>query len=63
MQIGMIGLDRMVTSLTMRLMRGRHDCAVHVIRPAAVDHVVARDATGTTSRKQLVATRSPPRAI
>src|SRR5450759_3504577 len=40
MQIGMVGLGRMGSSMVRRLMKGGHDCVVHDTMPAAGEVVV-----------------------
>ncbi|HCZ13255.1 MAG TPA: decarboxylating 6-phosphogluconate dehydrogenase [Accumulibacter sp.] len=63
MQIGMIGLGRMGSLMSERLLRGGHDCAVHDHDPTAVRRLAALGATGAGSLQELVAALAPPRAI
>ena len=63
MQIGMIGLGRMGASMTTRLLRGGHDCAIHDRDPQGIERLVALGATGTSSLQQLVTTLAAPRVI
>jgi len=63
MQIGMIGLGRMGSFMTQRLLRAGHDCAVHDHDTTAISRLVAEGATGAESLPQLVAALAPPRAI
>jgi 6-phosphogluconate dehydrogenase len=63
MQIGMIGLGRMGSSMTKRLLRGGHDCVVHDRAPENVAHLVALGATGAASLPQFVNALKAPRAV
>jgi 6-phosphogluconate dehydrogenase len=63
MQIGMIGLGRMGASMVTRLLRGKHDCAVHDRRPQGMAALVALGARGSTSVQDLIRQLEPPRAI
>jgi 6-phosphogluconate dehydrogenase len=63
MKIGMIGLGRMGASMTMRLLRGDHDCVVYDHQSEVVERLVALGATGTTSLQQLVSALDRPRSI
>jgi 6-phosphogluconate dehydrogenase len=63
MQIGMIGLGRMGTSMVTRLLRGNHDCVVHDKAPEGMAQLVALGATGAASLQQLVDLMKAPRAI
>ncbi|WP_291993000.1 phosphogluconate dehydrogenase (NAD(+)-dependent, decarboxylating) [Candidatus Accumulibacter sp. ACC003] len=63
MQIGMIGLGRMGSFMTQRLLHGGHDCAVHDHDQSAVKRLAAQGASGAETLPQLVAALAPPRAI
>jgi len=63
MQIGMIGLGRMGSSMTDRLMLGGHSCVVHDRDAAAVARLTEKGAVGAHALHELVAALAPPRAI
>ena len=63
MQIGMIGLGRMGTSMVRRLMTHGHDCVVYGRQAAKVADLQKEGATGVTSWPELVAKMKAPRAI
>jgi 6-phosphogluconate dehydrogenase len=62
MQLGMIGLGRMGSNLTRRLMRDGHRCVVYDVSAAAVKQLEGEGATGATSLKDFVAKLEQPRA-
>jgi 6-phosphogluconate dehydrogenase len=63
MQIGMIGMGRMGSNMTRRLLRGGHAVVAYDVVPAAVDAVVQDGAVGAGSLDELVAALAPPRAV
>jgi len=63
MHIGMVGLGRMGSNLTRRLMRDGHTCVVHDVAPAAMATLVEEGATGADSLRALVAALPTPRAV
>lgn len=63
MQLGMIGLGRMGSSMARRLLRGGHACVVHDLDRDAVAAVVREGASGSPSMEELVQRLEPPRAV
>jgi len=63
MQLGMIGLGRMGAEMALRLIRAGHSVRVHDSRADAVQALVARGATGSTSIEDFVRALAPPRAV
>lgn len=63
MQIGMIGLGRMGSSMVKRLMKAGHLCVVYDMKQASVDALVKEGAQGANSVGELVDKLSKPRAI
>ena len=63
MQIGMIGLGRMGSSMAQRLMQAGHECVVHDTRSDAVATLCMQGAVGATSFQELVAKMTRPRAV
>jgi len=63
MQIGMIGLGRMGSNMTLRLLRAGQHCVVFDNSPEAVDQLEKQGATPATSLDDLVAKLDAPRAI
>ena len=63
MQLGMIGLGRMGTSMVRRLLRAGHQCVVYDIHPEAVQTLAKEDAIGATSLEDFVHKLSKPRAL
>ena len=63
MQIGMIGLGRMGSSMAKRLMKAGHTCVVHDTRADAVVALCAQGAAGAASFTELAAQMSRPRAV
>lgn len=62
MQLGMIGLGRMGSSMARRLIEAGHDCVVHDTQANAVAALSAQGAVGASSLEELGA-KLPPRAI
>ena len=63
MQMGMIGLGRMGTSMVQRLMRGGHECVVYDVYADAVANVVKEGAHGTSSLDAFAAVLKKPRVV
>jgi len=63
MQIGMIGLGRMGSSMVTRLLRGGHACVVHDRSIEAISHLTELGATGAASLKEFVAQLETPRTV
>src|ERR1700756_4389494 len=63
MQLGMIGLGRMGSNLTRRLMRDGHHCVAYDVSPDAVKALEAEGATGATALAEFVAALEKPRNI
>ncbi|MGH7274789.1 MAG: phosphogluconate dehydrogenase (NAD(+)-dependent, decarboxylating) [Nitrospiria bacterium] len=63
MQLGFIGLGKMGTNMTQRLLKGGHHLVVSDRDPEAVKRSAAVGARGTASVEELVDQLSPPRAI
>ena len=49
MEIGMIGLGRMGSSMVRRLLRAGHKCVVYDVQPKAVQALVKEGAVGAKS--------------
>src|SRR3954464_11951226 len=63
MQLGMVGLGRMGSNMTRRLMRGGHTLVVSDLSADAVKQLGTEGATGSSSLQDLVAKLTPPRAV
>jgi len=63
MQLGMIGLGRMGSSLVRRLTKDGHKCVVYDVSPAAVKKIAGRGVRGAASIDELVAKLAKPRAV
>ncbi len=63
MQLGMIGLGRMGSDMTRRLMNHGHECVVHDVHPQAVEALQAQGAVGAQSLADLVSRLGKPRAV
>lgn len=63
MQVGMIGLGRMGSSMARRLLRDGHACVVHDVQPSAVAGLVKDGAAGTASPKELASQLARPRTV
>lgn len=63
MQLGFIGLGKMGTNMTQRLLKGGHHLVVSDRDPEAVKRCAAAGARGTASVEELVDLLSPPRTI
>jgi len=63
MKIGMVGLGRMGSNMTTRLLRGGHQVVVFDRSAGAVQGAASAGASGTGSLADLVAQLEPPRAV
>jgi 6-phosphogluconate dehydrogenase len=63
MQLGMIGLGRMGSNMTRRLMRGGHACVVHDRSAEAMTAMAGEGATVAATLRDLVAALEPPRVV
>ncbi|MES2124206.1 MAG: decarboxylating 6-phosphogluconate dehydrogenase [Gemmatimonadota bacterium] len=63
MELGMIGLGRMGANMVRRLMRSGHRCVVYDVNPEAVKQLAAEGAVPASSREELVALLTAPRAV
>jgi 6-phosphogluconate dehydrogenase len=61
MQIAMIGLGRMGSSMTHRLMKGGHECVVYDMNASVVKELENAGAKGAYSLEELVSKLSKPR--
>ena len=62
MQLGMVGLGRMGSNLTRRLMRHGHEVVVYDVNQAAVQQLESEGAIGATALEDFVAKLAAPRA-
>jgi len=63
MELGVIGLGRMGSNMSQRLMKGGHSVVAYDRSPEAVRGVEKAGATGAGSLEELVKKLSPPRAV
>ena len=63
MEIGMIGLGRMGSNMTRRLLRAGQQCVVYDLHPEAAHALVKEGAVATTSLEDFVHKLKKPRAI
>jgi len=63
MELGMIGLGRMGTSMVRRLLRAGHHCVVYDLHPEAVQALAKEGAVGTTSLEDFAHQLKKPRAV
>jgi 6-phosphogluconate dehydrogenase len=63
MRLGMVGLGRMGSNLTRRLLRHGHEVVVHDVNADAVTLLAGEGATGAGSLEDLVSALAPPRAV
>src|SRR5437764_7853718 len=63
MQLGMVGLGRMGSNMTRRLMRGGHSLVVSDLSADAVKQLGSEGATGSSSLEDLISKLKAPRAV
>jgi 6-phosphogluconate dehydrogenase len=63
MQLGMIGLGRMGSNMTRRLLRGGHRCVVYDVSRDAVQALVSEGAVASASLDDFVAQLAKPRVV
>jgi 6-phosphogluconate dehydrogenase len=63
MQIGMIGLGRMGSAMTRRLVAGGHACVVHDVHASAIAEALQPGVTGAATLQDLVAKLATPRIV
>jgi 6-phosphogluconate dehydrogenase len=63
MELGVVGLGRMGTNITRRLMRDGHACVVSDLDPTAIERLTDEGAVGAPGAEELVAALRPPRAV
>ena len=63
MQLGVVGLGRMGSNISRRLMRDGHACVVTDLDPTAVETLANEGATAAKDLEALVAALDPPRAV
>lgn len=63
MQIGMIGLGRMGSNMTRRLLRDGHEVVAFDIDKAAVEEIIKEGATAGESPADVLANLDPPRVV
>jgi 6-phosphogluconate dehydrogenase len=63
MQIGMVGLGRMGSNMSRRLLRAGHEVAAFDVDPKTVAKLARDGATGTSSIADLVEHLNPPRVV
>src|SRR5256886_17492741 len=63
MQLGMIGLGRMVATMVRRLLRGGHQCVVFDMAPKAVQELTQEKALGASSLADFVKKLEKPRTV
>ena len=54
MKIGMVGLGRMGSNMTLRLIRGGHDVVAHDVSPDAIEKVVSEGAIAAPSVQDFI---------
>ncbi len=63
MKLGMIGLGRMGSRMTLRLLSGGHEVVVYTRTAKAIDRIVKKGAIGAYSLEELSKKLNPPRVI
>jgi 6-phosphogluconate dehydrogenase len=63
MQLGMVGLGRMGSNMTRRLMRGGHQLVVSDLSADAVKKLASEGAGASSSLEDLISKLKPPRAV
>jgi 6-phosphogluconate dehydrogenase len=63
MQIGMIGLGRMGSYMTQRLLKAGHECVVYDSHPQAMQDLVAKGASASATLEEFAQKLTAPRAV
>ncbi|HEX4004975.1 MAG TPA: decarboxylating 6-phosphogluconate dehydrogenase [Acidobacteriaceae bacterium] len=63
MQLGMIGLGRMGSYMTQRLLKAGHECVVYDSHPAAMQDLVTKGASASASLADFAQKLAAPRAV
>jgi 6-phosphogluconate dehydrogenase len=63
MQIGMVGLGKMGANMSLRLMKGGHECAVFDLDPAKVAEMEQAGAKGATDLETFMSLLQTPRVV
>ena len=63
MQVGMVGLGKMGSFMTARLLAGGHEVHAYDLSPEAIEAAEARGARGARNLKDLIGALSPPRVV
>lgn len=63
MQLGVVGLGRMGSNITRRLMRDGHTCVVFDVNAKPVKELAREGATGSDSLDELVEKLTAPRGV
>ena len=63
MQLGMVGLGRMGSNMTLRLLRGGHEVVVYDVDAEAVQASASEGAVAASSLREMVSKLEPPRAV
>ena len=63
MDIGMIGLGRMGSSMVRRLLKAGHHCVVYDLHPETIEALVKEGAVGATSLEDFTHKQKVPRAV
>jgi 6-phosphogluconate dehydrogenase len=59
----MVGLGRMGSNMTLRLLRGSHEVVAHDLNPEAIERVASQGASAASSLEELVQQLDKPRAV
>lgn len=63
MKIGMVGLGKMGSNMSLRLLRGGHEVIAYDLNEEAVEQAASRGVSGAASLAQLVENLEPPRHV
>ena len=63
MKIGMVGLGRMGSNMSLRLLQGGHEVVAHDVSPDAIEKVASQGAMAAPSLQDLVHELDGPRAV
>jgi 6-phosphogluconate dehydrogenase len=63
MKIGMVGLGRMGSNMTLRLLHGGHEIVAHDVSPDAIDRMASEGAVAAPALEDLVHELDRPRAV